>query len=151
MTTKNIIISVVSSLVGGALAGLLFGWLIGLFVNSKLWIQGTKINIESDETILFETGANHLKGAEAVGGKLYLTTKRLTFKSHKLNIQKHELSINLSDIEKAERFKTLGIENNGLAVTISPNDTIERFVVQQPKEWIYQLKANNELQHLAKG
>ena len=147
LTTKNIIISIISALFGSAVSGLLFGWLIGLFANSKFVTQGTKIDIEADETILFETGANHFKGSEGVGGKLYLTNKRLVFKSHKLNVQNHQLSISLSDIEKVDRYKTLGIINNGLVVTITKN-TIEKFVVQQPDEWIDKWTEENGLQQL---
>lgn len=147
LTTKNIIITIVSGLFGGALAGLLFGWLIGLFANSKLLTQGTQINTDANETIVFETGANHFKGAEGVGGKLYLTNKRLVFKSHKYNIQNHELSINLSDVDKVDRYKTLGIANNGLAVTTTHN-IVEKFAVQQPDEWINQLTEKNGLQHV---
>src|SRR5690242_11829987 len=116
LTAKDVIISIISALIGGALSGLLFGWLLGLFINSRLWTKGTKIDTDADETILFDTGANHFKGAEAVGGKLYLTNKRLVFKSHKFNIQNHELSINLFDIDKFDRYKTLGLVNNGLSV-----------------------------------
>lgn len=147
LTTKNIMITVVSGLFGGALAGLLFGWLMGLFANSKLLTQGTKIDIDANETIIFVTGANHFKGAEGVGGKLYLTTKRLVFKSHSFNIQNHELSISLSQIGKVDRYKTLGITNNGLAVTTT-NNTIERFAVQQPDQWFNQLTEKNGLQHV---
>jgi hypothetical protein len=135
LTTKNIIIFIVSGLFGGALAGLLFGWLMSLVVNSKFLTQRTKINIEPNETILFETSANHFKGAEAVGGKLYLTNKRLVFKSHKFNIQNHELSISLSDIDKVDRYKTLGLVNNSLLITTT-DGKIEKFVVQQPNEWV---------------
>jgi len=85
LTTKNIVITIVSGLLGGTVAGLLFGWLIGLFANSKFFTLGTKIDTDANETIVFETGANHFKGAEAVGGKLYLTDKRLVFKSHKFS------------------------------------------------------------------
>ncbi|ANE53547.1 hypothetical protein SY85_16480 [Flavisolibacter tropicus] len=97
--------------------------------------------------MLFETGANHFKGAEGVGGKLYLTNKRLVFKSHKYNIQNHELSMRLSDIDKADRYKTLGIVNNGLAVTTA-GGTIEKFVVQQPDQWLSQLTEKSGLQEL---
>ena len=117
LTTKNIITFIISGLFGGALAGLLFGWLIGLFSNSKLFTRGTKIDTDEDEDILFETPANHFKGIEGVGGKLYLTNKRLLFKSHKVNIQNHELTINISDIQKVDRYKTMGIVDNGLSVT----------------------------------
>ena len=147
LTTKDIIIIVVSGIFTGALAGLLFGWLIGLFANSKLLMQGTKIDIDADETIVFETGSNHFKGAEGVGGKLYLTNKRLVFKSHKFNIQNHKLSISLLHIDKVDRYKTLGIANNGLVVT-TVNNTIEKFAVQQPDKWIKQLTETNDLQHV---
>ena len=147
LTTKNIIITIVSGLFGGALAGLLFGWLMGLFTNSKLLIQGTQIDTDANETIVFETRANHFKGAEGVGGKLSLTNKRLVFKSHKFNIQNHELSISLSDVDKVDRYRTLGIVNNGLSVTTTDN-AIEKFAVQQPDEWINQLTEKNGLQHV---
>lgn len=123
LTTTDVIISIVSGLFGGALSGLLFGWLIGLFANSKRLTKDTKIDTHTGESILFDTGANHFKGAEAVGGKLYLTDKRLVFKSHKFNFQNHELSINLSDIDKVDRIKTLGLVNNGLSVRTINNKT----------------------------
>jgi hypothetical protein len=134
LTTKSISIFIVSSLFGGALAGLLFGWLINAFINSKLLAKGTKINTEPNETILFETGANHFKGVEAVGGKLYLTDKRLVFKSHKFNLQNHELAISLYDVDKVVRYKTLGLINNGLSITTT-GKKIEKFVVQQSTDW----------------
>ena len=80
LTTKQIIISIISGVIGGTITGLLFGWLMGLFANSKFLTKGVKIDNEPDENILFETGANHFKGAEGVGGKLFLTNKRLVFK-----------------------------------------------------------------------
>lgn len=141
LTAKAVIIIIISGLLGGALAGLIFGSLIGLFTNSKLIAQTTKIETKPDEAILHETNANHFKGVEGVGGKLYLTNKRLVFKSHKLNIQNHELSIRLSDIKKVAKYKTLGIINNGLSVTTCDKN-IERFVVKQIDEWIIKLSKN---------
>lgn len=143
LTTKDVIISILSGLFGGALNGLLFGWLMGLF--AKRLTKDIKIDTKADEIILFDTGANHFKGAEAVGGKLYLTNKRLVFKSHKFNIQNHELSINLSDIYKVDRYKTLGLVNNGLSVATDGNKK-EKFVVQQIDEWLNQLKEKNIVQ-----
>lgn len=125
-------------LVSGAVAGLLFGWLMGLFAKSKFVTQSTRIETEPGETILFESPANHFKGIEGVGGKLYLTNRRLVFKSHKLNIQAHELAINLADIRDAKRHKSLGIVNNGLSILTSTNVT-EKFVVEQAGEWVKQL------------
>src|SRR5207253_9607816 len=116
-------------------SNLLFAWLIGKFSNSKFVTLTTKIETDLDENILFQTPANHFKGIEVVGGKLYLTNKRLIFKSHKLNIQNHQLAIKLEDISKVERYKALGIVNNGLAVATAKNSK-ERFVVEQIEDWI---------------
>jgi hypothetical protein len=145
LTLISIIKIALSGSFGGALAGLLFGLLIGSFANSKFLTKATKIATRPGETILFETVANHFKGAEGVGGKLYLTTKRLVFKSHKFNIQNHELSINLSDVYEVNRYKTAGLVNNGLAVTTT-SGAIEKFVVQQPNEWFSLLTEKNGLQ-----
>lgn len=137
ISTRHILIMIFSSLVGGALGGLIFGWLIGFFVNSKLLTKGTEISLEAGERILFNTGANQVKGAEAVGGQLYLTNKRLVFKSHKFNFQNAKLSISLSDINKVKRYKPLGIADNGLSIDMQ-NHT-EKFIVQEPDEWIKHL------------
>jgi hypothetical protein len=145
LTLISIIKIALSGSFGGALAGLLFGLLIGSFANSKFLTKATKIATRPGETILFETVANHFKGAESVGGKLYLTTKRLVFKSHKFNIQNHELSINLSDIDKVGRYKTLGMMNNGLSITTA-NNKVEKFVVQRIHDWINQLPGTNGVQ-----
>ena len=137
-TSKEIINAVVSGLVAGLISGFLFGWLIGVFSKSKVVKETTKIELHPNETMLFETPANHFKGMEGVGGNLYLTNKRLVFQSHKLNIQNHQLSINLADIRNADRYKPIEVINNGLSI-IKNNDTIEKFVVEQPDQWVKQI------------
>lgn len=117
----------------------------GLFAKSKFVSQTTKIDIDPDENIMFETPANHFKGIEGVGGRLYLTNRRLIFKSHKLNIQNHQLSIDLSDIKHVDRYKTLGLVNNGLVITIITDKT-EKFVVEKVEEWVKLLTEKNGLQ-----
>jgi len=82
----------------------------------------------------FKAGISFGIGAEAVGGKFFLTNRRLVFKSHKLNIQNHELSIHLIDIANVGRYKNLGIINNGLIVTSNDNK-VGKFVVEQASEW----------------
>ena len=143
--TNQTIKSIALGLVAGAISGVLFGWLMGLFAKSKFVTQTTKIETDPDEHILFETPANHFKGIEGVGGKLYLTNKRLVFKSHKLNIQNHQLSIQLIDIKNVDRFKTLGLVNNGLSV-ITIDDKTEKFVVEQVENWIKYLTEKSGLQ-----
>ncbi len=140
--TKHIVIIIASGLLGGVLAGFLFGWIMGRFAKSKLFTKGTEIETDPGENILFETGANHFRGIEAVGGKLYVTNKRLVFRSHKFNIPNHHLTIGLADIEEIERYKTLGLVNNGLSIQCA-NGSTEKFVVQQPEEWFNILTNKN--------
>ncbi|MGZ5283455.1 MAG: GRAM domain-containing protein, partial [Bacteroidia bacterium] len=94
------------------------------------------------ENIVFETPANHFKGIEAVGGSLYLTSKRLVFKSHKLNIQNHEFSIDLVEIKSVDRYKSIGLADNGLSIITSKGVT-EKFVVEQIEEWVKLLKVSS--------
>ena len=122
-TAKEITKVIVAGIIGGLISGLLFGWLIGLFIRSKFVKEGTKFDVETNEILLFETFANHFKGIEGVGGKLYLTDRRLIFQSHKLNVQTHQLSIPLSQIQNVVRNKTIGLINNGLMVTTN-NKTV---------------------------
>ncbi|OIR14367.1 GRAM domain protein [mine drainage metagenome] len=144
-TSNQVFKSIVAGLVAGAISGVVFGWLIGLFSKSKFVKQTSKIDTEQDENILFETPANHFKGIEGVAGKLYLTNKRLIFKSHKLNIQNHQLAIQLTDINDVGRYKTLGVVNNGLSIT-TVNGKTEKFVVEQVEDWIKFLTEQNSLQ-----
>jgi len=146
-TTNQVLKSIVAGLVAGAIAGVLFGWLIGLFSKSKFVSQTTRIDTEQGENILFETPANHFKGIEGVGGKLFLTDKRIVFKSHKLNIQNHQLSIPLTDVNNVGRYKTLGMINNGLSIT-TVNDKTEKFVVEQVEDWVTFLTKKNDLQQV---
>jgi len=136
-TSKEIMKSVVSGIIAGLISGFLFGWVMGLFSKSKFVKETTKVDTDPDENIVFQTPANHFKGVEGVGGKLYLTNKRLIFKSHKLNIQNHQLLISLEDINNADRYKTLGV-NNGLSIITKQNMT-EKFVVEQVDKWIEKL------------
>lgn len=145
LDTKNIFISAIVAVFCGATAGFLYAWTVGKFANSKWVDKQTMITAEPGENILFDTPANHFKGIEGVGGKLYLTNKRVVFKSHKINFQKHQLSINLSDIIKVDRYRPLGIANNGILIKTSGNKT-EKFVVEQRDAWMDHLTENIALQ-----
>lgn len=137
LTTKNIVKIIITGILTGGLSGLFFGWITGWFASSKFVKRTTAIEPEPGENILFETGANHFKGSEAVGGRLYLTEKRLIFQSHKLNIQNHQLSIPLSEIQTVDRYKSMGIANNGIKITTGSRT--EKFVVEKPKQWFEKL------------
>lgn len=134
LSQTNIITIVISSLAGGLVAGILFALMAGGFKNWGFVKRSMQIQLMEGEEIKFETGANYCKGMEAAGGKLYLTTNRLYFKSHNLNLKSHELSIPLQDINQADNFKSIGILNNGLQLTLK-NGTTEKFIVEEASEW----------------
>ncbi|NBP67120.1 MAG: hypothetical protein EBU52_00080 [Cytophagia bacterium] len=135
---------VVTTIIGGLVAGLLFA-LIMQYAAKKLF---KKIIIETteDENIIKEGGANHFKGKEGVGGKLVLTDKRLIFKSHKFNIQNHQESFDLTQIQKLQITKTLGILENGLKLELITND-IHKFIVDDPAEWMEKILNRKKLNH----
>lgn len=134
-TSEHLALSIYSSLAAGAVAGVLFGVSLAIFRNSKWFANATRISTLPGERVLFETGANHTKGSVAAGGKLYFTDKRIVFKSHKWNIQNHELSIDLENIRAVERFKNAWFINNGLYI-ITAENVKEKFVVEQVEEWV---------------
>ena len=136
-TTELVLRAIVGGIIPGIISGFIFGLLTGWFASSKSVATATKIELHAGEEVAFHTGANHFKGMEGVGGKLYLTNNRLVFKSHKLNVQTHELSIPLTDILQVERYKSLGLINNGLAVTTHIG--MEKFVVETPEVWLEKL------------
>jgi hypothetical protein len=93
------------------------------------------IQLYNDERILREGNANHFRGAEAVGGKLYLTNLRLLFRSHALNVQVHEAFYPLVSILGMRLSNTLGVVANGLTVVLDDGRE-ERFVVNRRNEWM---------------
>jgi hypothetical protein len=141
---QQIIKTVVAVFVAGTLAGVFFGWLTGLFDRSRLVSPMTKVLSEPGEKILYESPANHFKSREGIGGKLYLTNKRLVFKSHSFNLEKHQLSISLSDIKQVDNYTRSELVNNGLSVTTKDGRT-ERFVVKEVQDWVKHLVHRNGL------
>ncbi len=105
-----------------------------------------KIELQENEKIIKEGAANHFQGLESVGGKLYLTNRRVVFNSHNLNIQIHQISIPFNKIKKVEKRMSLGIVPNGLLIkTIDGKE--EKFVVWGRSKWrtLIEQKVANEL------
>ena len=94
----------------------------------------TTIDLMLGEKILKEGVANHLKGKEAVGGKLFVTDRRLYFSSHPLNLQTHQESYALNDISALEFVNTLFVVPNGLLVKLRDGRE-ERFVLNGRDDW----------------
>ncbi|MFH1286552.1 MAG: GRAM domain-containing protein [Candidatus Magasanikbacteria bacterium] len=97
------------------------------------------ISLQEGESIIKESTANHFKGVEGVGGKLFLTTQRVFFKSHALNIQTHEQSIPYSEIKSVGKRNTFFIIPNGMYVELL-NGNKEKFVVFGRSKWISEIE-----------
>jgi hypothetical protein len=122
------------ALIAGPISGLAFGLALYFFVTSKIVKRQTTIQTVNGETIIHSGGANHFVGAEAVGGKLYLLSDKLQFKSHGINIQNHEQEIDLNQIKEIGFYNTLGLIPNGMSVTTMDGET-EKFVVNGRRIW----------------
>jgi hypothetical protein len=124
-------------LVLGLAAGLLFGLLTATFA---AW-QRSRFTREDpcleDEQLLKQGPANHFLGLEGVGGWLYLTDKRLLFRSHRFNVQNHEVSMPLDEIVEAQVCPTAWIIPNGLRVVTTQK--AERFVVEGRRTWVAEI------------
>jgi hypothetical protein len=74
------------------------------------------VDLESGETFVWEKRANHTAGIRAVGGKLYLTDRRLVFESHRIGRGGKLWSTPLSEVARvtvADRDLT-GVFSGGL-------------------------------------
>ncbi|MEQ1506627.1 MAG: GRAM domain-containing protein [Myxococcota bacterium] len=96
--------------------------------------------VESGERVLRDGAANLQRGIESVGGRLTLTTARLVFESHALNVQTGTTVIPLSEIARIEPCwtKFLGLiplAPNGLAVTTAAG-VEHRFVLFGRAAWL---------------
>jgi hypothetical protein len=119
---------------GGLIAGVLFATLMCWFAARQTKRFAADRPDLDGEAVLFEGPANHFKGAEGVGGYLWLTSGQLFFRSHRFNIQNHECRMPLSEIADVEATKTLGLVPNGLLVRLV-SGTQERFVVRKNIDW----------------
>ena len=122
------------ALISGPISGLLFGLGMYFFITSKTVKRQTQIEVNKGQDIIRSGSANHFKNREAVGGKLYLLADSIQFKSHRFNVQNHEMKIELEEIKEIRMFNTLGIISNGLELKLM-NGQIEKFVVDGRKQW----------------
>ena len=89
-----------------------------------------KINLKLKENEIIEISrpANHFLRFEGVGGRIFITNLRFVFKSHAVNFQAHELTINYSEIKSVVFYNTLAIVPNGLKIILH-SGKIEKFAV----------------------
>ena len=126
-----------AGLATGVLSAVLFGVAIGAL--GKLARPFVATDLDSGEALLHQGPANHFVGSEAVGGSLMLTSKRLRFRSHKINVQNHDQSLPIERIASIEPVKTLGLIPNGVVVHLR-DGTKERFVVGNRSIWLTRVR-----------
>jgi hypothetical protein len=105
----------------------------------------TELNI--NEILIKKGGASLQKGLETVGGHLYLTSQRLIFEVHAINIQAGNTIIDLSNIDSTEKCWTkflnvVPLMPNSLAVHSKSGEEY-RFVLFGRGAW--QAKINETL------
>ena len=122
------------ALLAGAISGLVFGAALYLFVTSKTVEKQTQIENLDGQPVVHSGRANHFINGEAAGGKLYLLTDKIQFKSHNFNVQDHSQIIELDQIKEVSFYNTLGLVPNGLAITTLDGQT-EKFVVNGRQLW----------------
>ncbi len=123
-----------TALAYGVLLGFLVGIVIYIFLRSKLIQHQMEIEESGQNSVLYSGGANHFLNREGVGGMLYLLPGSLIFKSHRLNLQVHQIKIPLDSIGGVDFFNVAGFVPNGLFVQLK-DGTKENFVVNNRKIW----------------
>ncbi|MEV4895556.1 GRAM domain-containing protein [Nonomuraea sp. NPDC055795] len=97
--------------------------------------RGTDITATFGEAVLRKGRANLWRGPEAVGGRLWLTSKWLVFRSHVVNIQAGVWAWPLEEIASMSPVNTLAIVPNGMELVLRSDERI-RFVVTKRREWM---------------
>jgi len=143
---NNFVMALTVGVAGGILVGLANSLLFYKYAVPKYVLDAVSVDIDTDEEILFQTPGNYTSGQEPVSGKLFLTNKRLIFKTHKHDKNVHQFSIDLTDIDRVSTFKTLKFFENGLSVH-TVNNVTHKFIVDRIKQWLLQFdRKENGLQ-----
>jgi hypothetical protein len=126
--------------IAGVVAGALFGVLLGVIQEA----QAKKLAVAGDryegEPLLHQGPANHWRNAEARGGWLLLTERRLVFRTHGKNLQNAPLELSLDLVRAVEPARTLGVIPNGVRV-VRTDGGEERFVVGDRATWLAKFAA----------
>lgn len=130
-----------SSWVQLIIEGIIFTVFYGLLfylVTEKLiptLAKSVKPKLLEGEKVAIESLANLSNGFEKIGGKLFLTDKRLIFKSHKLNIHRKQINFEFGQISEVVKQKIAKISDNGVRVTTTDGKNFD-FVVQDRDKWL---------------
>ncbi|MGP3961473.1 hypothetical protein ACTWPT_36300 [Nonomuraea sp. 3N208] len=97
--------------------------------------RGTNLVPAAGETVVHKGVANLWAGPEAVGGRLWLTSRSLVFRSHAVNVQRGVWAWPLEEIVSTAPVNTLGIVPNGMEVVLRNGERV-RFVVRKRRVWM---------------
>ena len=103
-------------------------------------LGGTPLTLEPGETVVREGPANLFRGFESVGGQLWLTDRRLVFRSHAIAVQSGESAWPLAEIARVEPWRTFRIVPNGVRAHLRSGQVLQ-FVVQGRAAWVEALAA----------
>lgn len=128
--------SLLKGMILGIAGGLIFAVIIILF---KAILASRKEKLKErygiTGTILRDGAANHMVGAEAVGGWIFLMEDRFCFVSHAMNITVGEWIVPYSDIADVTKGKMVR------SIAVHTRDgNVEEFVVNNRNDWIVFLK-----------
>ena len=133
-----------TGLKGGIIFGAIFGTLFGLYMcvvtefQSRNFEKNTS-QITGGRNVLKKGPANHFMNGESVGGYLFLLDESIIFKSHKINVNNHQLILPLDEIANIKPSLTLGFVPNGMKITTS-DGVVEQFVINGRKDWIRKIE-----------
>ncbi|CAN5588822.1 hypothetical protein BH20ACT18_BH20ACT18_12170 [soil metagenome] len=101
---------------------------------------GPTTALDFGESLVKESRANLQRGVETVGGRLFLTTRRLLFESHKLNVQTGTTVIDLRTITGVTKgwtkfLNVLPLAPNTIVVTTS-DGAEHRVVCSKRGDWM---------------
>lgn len=89
-------------------------------------------SLEAGEEELFAAPANHFLGDEGRGGRLRITTRRILFAPHRLNVQRAPVAISLSEVRSVGWAVVLGPGRTPLSrvvEVVAARSTTELFLV----------------------
>jgi len=124
----------------GAIMGTLFGLFMCVFAEYQSRnFEKNKKQITGGRNVLKKRPANHVMNGESVGGYLFLLDESIIFKSHKINVNRHQLILPLEEITDIKPSLTLGLVPNGMKITTSGGE-VEQFVINGRKDWVRKIE-----------
>lgn len=94
-----------------------------------------KLQLEADEAVIMEGGANLMTGMKGEGGKLAVTSRRLLFKGQRYDTRDFQLVMEYDKIDNIRIDKSWKLLKNELHITMV-DGTRHRFAVDKAGQWL---------------